>query len=46
MQGVLGVEKEGVGGNPGPARVAVLWAGEHRRLPHTFHVALGGCLAG
>jgi hypothetical protein len=31
-----------VGENLRPARVLVLWAGEHGRLQHIFHAALGG----
>jgi hypothetical protein len=36
---------KGVGENPRPARVLVLWTDGCRRLPHAFHAAPGGCLA-
>ena len=34
-----------MGENLRPARVLVLWAGGHGRLPLAFHAAPGGCLA-
>ena len=35
-------EKEGVGENPHPARVPVLWAGSHEGLPHAVYGAWVG----
>ena len=32
----------GVGENPSPARVPVLWVGGHGRTAHAFHIALVG----
>ena len=37
--------KRGVGENPCPARVPMLWVGRRGGLPHTFHATPGGCLA-
>jgi hypothetical protein len=36
---------KGVGENPSPARVPLLWAGRHRGVPHAFHTAtwVSGC---
>lgn len=38
--------KRGVGENPHPARVPVLWAGGHQRTAAHFPCGPGGCLGG
>jgi hypothetical protein len=45
MWGCGCVGKRGVGENPHPTRVPVIWVGRRRRTVQAFHMAPDGCLA-